>query len=117
MPDQETPADRLRAAADRIRGNFTRDRLVDDLGRVCVVGAILGLRCTEDLDTTAYAVLLTDADSNRAIVALSQYLYPDHPRGYEISLAQSWNDTKCRDGEEAATTMEKAAAAWEETHG
>lgn len=113
MPADETPADRLRAAAGYIRDHFGRNMLADDNGNVCAVGAILQLR-----QPTRYLpmeMLLTDRTANAAVTVLADHIRrPGVEPCIRVSLIEEWSDGTVTDGNEVAEAMEKAAAAWEE---
>jgi hypothetical protein len=117
---EATPPGRLREAATYIRGHWTRRALSDPDGNVCAVGSIIGLRkSTKD---GAMDLLDQDRLADEALTVLARYLYahvdtgldPDH---YRVGLVATWNDGLAIDAEDVASTMEKAAAWWEEQRG
>lgn len=132
MTAEETPADRLRAAADRIRTHFTRGHLRDDDGNLCALGAILNVTAPE---TTLFApgtgvsgvmtLFARDGNGWDATSALHAHLvangddiglpYSLRAPGYAVAAIEHWNDVVAEDGWDAAAAMEKAAARWEET--
>jgi hypothetical protein len=116
----ETLADRLRAAAGRIRDHFGRGQLHDEAGNVCAIGAILDARSPDAKVISIYSDVVAD----NALTELHLYLIEQHRIGaidlaraghsFRVDAITMWNDLVVRDGDEAATVMEKAAARWEE---
>ncbi len=116
-----TPAGRLREAAVYVREHWTRRQFSDGKGNVCAVGAIVGMR--EGQPNTAPRPLLeADRLADMAVEALAEYLsanggdYSD-PHHFRVGIVSTWNDSYAIDAEDVASTMEKAAARWEEQHG
>jgi len=120
----ETPADRLREAAQYVADHHGRQFLVDDCGNVCAVGAILRLRSVADMNGNMFQhpmwLLATDPVADEAVSVLAEYVggpagsRPTRVPGARVALVESWNDGVARDGAEVAAAMEKAAARWEE---
>lgn len=121
LPD-DTPADRLRVAAARLRADFGREMFCDQDGKVCAAGAILQLR-----QPTSFFIVhdLIDSDPKvgAALGALAEYLRenaddlglpPNWVAMVKDDLVPEWNDSYAKDGQDAAGVLEKAAARWEE---
>jgi hypothetical protein len=116
----ETLADRLRAAAGRIRDHFGRGELCDEDGNVCAIGAVLDVRTMSANDAMMMGIY-SDVVADNALTELHLYLIERHLIGaanaedsFRVDAITMWNDLVVRDGDEAATVMEKAAASWEE---
>jgi hypothetical protein len=120
MAGTETPADRLRTAAGRVREGWTRYQLRDASGDRCALGAICDVRRRTVGSFGVMTMLFADPIADAAVTALHAYLraaadppLPVIPDLRVDSIAW-WNDDPHTNGEEVAVTMEKAAAWIEE---
>lgn len=119
MTENETPADRLRAAAAKVRENWGRGRLRTETGGYCALGAICDARIGEPF---VLALLLGDRTANQAVTALHEYLATAGEVGgpwlmpsFRVEAVGKWNDYTAADAEQVAATLEKAAARLEES--
>jgi hypothetical protein len=120
MPEQETPAARLRAAAARVRDGWTQGEFVSSDGSVSALGGILDLCAVDrspEWSTVAMQLLRGDRMAVAATLALHLYLFPaDDTRPFSpASIAwdvETWNDTQ-PDASAVVEAMEKAASAVE----
>jgi hypothetical protein len=121
--DMETPADRLRTAATRVRRGWTRGLLVNETGQRCALGAILNAQRDVRWPSDVMGPLAADPIAWAAVVALHHHLrYTDgehHERMFfadwrTVDDVEEWNDWRKQTADGVAATMEKAAAAYEE---
>lgn len=127
MPENETPAERLRTAAARVRVNHGFGVLVDEFGRTCALGAILGLTDRSYAETyrreavAASSLLRQDEVAASAAQSLREQIdmldEKPHFLLSDADMITHWNDRYVSGGNDVANAMEKAAARWEETHG
>jgi hypothetical protein len=120
MATDETPADRLRTAAGRVREGWTQYQLRDAFGDRCALGAICDAQRRATSSFGVMAMLSADPIADAAVTALHAYLcaavdppyrvFPD----LRVDGIAWWNDDQSTNGEEVAVTMEKAAAWIEE---
>lgn len=120
----ETPADRLRAAALRVREAWTRGRLVNEYGERCALGAILNAHMDTRRTRQTIEAVLADPVATDAAAVLHGYLSTTDGEHRErmffnswgvVEDIEEWNDGGGQTADHVAETMEKAAAAWEET--
>jgi hypothetical protein len=123
MSEIETPADRLRAAAIRVRGGWRRGVLVDERGQRCAIGAILNAQADVHRTSQAEAAVLADSTASKAAAALHWHLSTTDGEHRDrmffahwrvVDDIEEWNDGSEMTGVHVAEVMEKAAAAWEE---
>lgn len=123
MPETETPADRLRAAATRVRAGWTRGQLVNERGERCAVGAILNAQKDLRRTSNAEAAVAADPSVLRTVNVLHRYLRETPGEHHErmffahwkpVADVEEWNDGGEQTAVAVAEVMEKAAAAWEE---
>lgn len=128
MPDDETPADRLRLAAARVRRAWTTRELFNaETGACCAVGGVLniGAETPIDLGDDEIAAVLVQEDNlaDQAVQALYRHLLdssegddiPDRDGAFECITW--WNDLRAgQTAGNVAATMEAAATAWEAEH-
>jgi hypothetical protein len=114
----ETPADRLREAAERIRDHYGRGRVIDRMGRVCAIGALCQVeKGSRPLGTRIR--LHRDPMATAALLALNDYLVEQGARqpsgigSHPADVVAYWND-HALDGSVVASMMQKAAARLEE---
>lgn len=119
----ETPADRLRSAAARVRAEHTTGELCDADGNVCALGALLNLRDDQYKNhypaeyAAAEMLLSQDRIAADAAEALRVHLgEPVTPARSLPDIIALWNDHIAPVGE-IARAMEDVAAKWEADHG
>lgn len=117
----ETPADRLREAAELVRQGHTRGKMIDSLGvRRCAVGAICRVQGGGELYRDIGKMLGLDPIADAAVNALHDVLPSVEqepclpPSPHKSTRVTVWNDRHAADGEHVAGMMEKAAAQYEE---
>ena len=122
MTEQETAADRLRAAAGRVRDNWCTGNLRTAVGRLCALGAFCDVQRPMLGGGGLVTLLAADLVAVSAMSELQGYLvetvFPGvsdaaHPEWCTATI-ESWNDGYAQSGAEVAEVMEKAAARAEE---
>ena len=118
MTETETPADRLREAANTVRQGHCRGHMIDRWNNRCAIGALTRVQAGNL--KSPMRLLIDDPIALEASSALAGYLETAGVsachcgRGLAHHTVASWNDSIAADGEAVASAMEKAAAAYEE---